>query len=60
VVVVEVTLTSNVRLSQPKDQAALDAVVDDIQSGHGNGAASPRVHPRSLNRTACKLDLKRQ
>ncbi len=29
--VVKVTLTTNVRLSQPKDQAAFDIVIDDTQ-----------------------------
>ncbi len=59
-VVVKVTLTTKVRLSQPKDQAALDIVIDDTQPGHGNGAASLCIDLRSLNRIACKLDLKRQ
>ena len=47
-VVVKVTLTTNVRLSQLKDQAARDIVIDDIQRGHGNGAASLCIDLRSL------------
>ena len=46
--VVKVKLTTNLRLSQPKDQAALDIVIDDTQPGHGNGAASLCFDLRSL------------
>lgn len=59
-VLLQVALTTNVRLSQPKDQAALDTVIDDTEPGHVNGAASLCVDPRSLNRIACRLDLKRR
>ena len=53
----KVTLTTNVRLSQPKDQAAPEIVIDDTLPGQSNGAASLCVDPRSLNKIACMPDL---
>jgi len=47
-VVVKVTLTTNVRVSQLRDQAALDIVIDDTQPGHGWGPASLCIDLRSL------------
>ncbi len=47
-VVVKVTLTTNVRVSQLRDQAALDIVIDYTQPGHGRGPASLCIDLRSL------------